>query len=292
MLERWVARLGAEEAEALARADNEPPPHAMRVNALRAPSLARVLEELSDDGVEVRASSLAPGGYVISSGHLTPASRAVRGGWIYLQDEASQLVASLVGARAGERVLDVGAAPGGKSSQLAAAMGNDGLVVAVDLHPARLATLAETCRRLAARIVRPVAADASRDLPLAGSVAFDRVLVDAPCSGTGTLRRNPEIKWRLTATDPARFGALQGSLLDSAARHVRPGGRLVYSTCSVEPEENEDVVAAFLARHSEFALAPDAVPAAVRTHDGYLRTWPHRHGSDGFFAAVMERVGA
>jgi 16S rRNA (cytosine967-C5)-methyltransferase len=292
MLERWVARLGPEEAEALARADNDPPAHALRVNPLRAPSLARALEQLSDDGVEVRASSLAPGAYVVERGHLTPASRAVREGWVYLQDEASQLVASLVGARAGERVLDVGAAPGGKSSQLAAAMGNDGLVVAVDLHPARLATLAETCRRLAARVVRPLAADASRDLPLAEGVAFDRVLVDAPCSGTGTLRRNPEIRWRLTPADPARFGALQGSLLDAAAGRVRPGGRLVYSTCSVEPEENEEVVAAFLGRHPEFALAPGAVPEALRTADGHLRTWPHRHGSDGFFAAVLERAGA
>jgi 16S rRNA (cytosine967-C5)-methyltransferase len=207
-----------------------------------------------------------------------------------LQDEASQLVASLVEARAGERVLDVGAAPGGKSSQLAAAMGNDGLVVAVDLHPARLSTLAATCARLAARIVRPVAADAAAELPLATGVAFDRVLVDAPCSGTGTLRRNPEIKWRLTAADPARFAALQGALLDRAAERVRLGGRLVYSTCSLEIEEDEAVAQAFLERRPDFALARDAVPAALRTDDGFLRTWPHLHGSDGFFAAVFVRA--
>jgi 16S rRNA (cytosine967-C5)-methyltransferase len=250
------------------------------------------MTELAEEGVEARESTLAPGAWVVARGHLRPASRAVREGWVYLQDEASQLVASLVGARSGERVLDVGAAPGGKSSQLAAAMGNSGLVVAVDLHPARLATLAAACRRLAARIVRPVAADASAGLPLAPEVAFDRAIVDAPCSGTGTLRRNPEIKWRLAATDPERFATLQGALLDQAGARVRPGGRLVYSTCSLEPEENEAVARAFLERHAGFALAPDAVPAAARTEDGFLRTWPHRHGSDGFFAAVFERAGA
>ncbi len=290
MIERWAARLGEAGAEALARTNNEPPPHALRVNPLRAPSRARVLTELSDEGVELRESEIAPGALVIAGGHLTPASRAVRDGWVYLQDESSQLVASLVAARAGDRVLDVGAAPGGKSTAIAASMGNSGLVVAVDLHPARLATLVETSRRLAANIVRPVAADASRDLPVDEGVLFDRVLLDAPCSGTGTLRRNPEIKWRLAAGDLERFADLQGVLLDRAGARVRPGGRLVYSTCSLEPEENEAVVAAFLGRHSDLALVPDAVPERLRTDDGFLRTWPHRDGADGFFAAVFERL--
>jgi 16S rRNA (cytosine967-C5)-methyltransferase len=172
---------------------------------------------------------------------------------------------------------------------MAASMGNSGLVVAVDLHPARLSTLREACERLAARIVRPVAADASLDLPLAEGVVFDRALVDAPCSGTGTLRRNPEIKWRLGASDPARFAGLQGALLDRAAERVRAGGRLVYSTCSLEREEDEDVALAFLARNPGFALEPEAVPEAVRTDEGFLRTWPHVHGTVGFFAAVFSR---
>lgn len=291
MLERWSGRLGHDETEALARADNRHPPAAFRVNALRAPSLARVLSELAEAGVEARESEVAPGAYVVTSGHLPQSSRAVQQGWVYFQDEASQLVAGLVGARARDRVLDVGAAPGGKSTQMAAAMGNDGLVVAVDLYPARLATLAETCRRLAARIVRAVAADATRPLPIAPEARFDRVLVDAPCSGTGTLRRNPEIKWRLAAADLERFAALQTSLLERAAERVRPGGRLVYSTCSMEPEENEAVAGAFLERNPDFSAAPEAVPEPLRTAEGFLRTWPHRHGSDGFFAAVLSRAG-
>lgn len=290
MLERWVAELGETETEALARTNNTHPPAAFRINMLRAPSLARVMSELADAGVEVRESSLAPDAYVVERGSIAPTSRLVQRGWVYFQDEASQLVARLVGARSGERVLDVGAAPGGKSTLLAAQMGNNGLVVAVDLYPARLAMLVETCHRLAARIVQPVAADASVDLPLSTDADFDRVLLDAPCSGTGTLRRNPEIKWRLEPSSIARFAELQGRLLRRAAERVRPGGRLVYSTCSVETDENEAVVEAFLAESSEFTLAETEVAAELRTDRGFVRTFPHRHGSDGFFAAVLERA--
>lgn len=289
MLERWAERLGTDGAEALARANDEPPATAFRVNTLRAPSVARVMTELAEEGVEVRASAIAPDGYVVTDGHLTPSSRTVREGWVYPQDEASQLVASLVGAKAGARVLDVGAAPGGKTTAMAAAMANDGSIVAVDLYAARLATLEESARRMAARIVHPVAADASVDLPFAADVLFDAVLVDAPCSGTGTLRRNPEIKWRLEPADLERFSVLQTAMLERAAERVRPGGRLVYSTCSLEAEEDEAVALAFLDRHPEFRLVRDAAPEALRSDDGFVRTWPHRDGTDGFFAAVFER---
>jgi 16S rRNA (cytosine967-C5)-methyltransferase len=288
LLERWIERFGVDEATNLARANNAHPPVAFRLNPLRAPSLARVFEELSESGVAVRESAIVRGGYVVASGHLTQASRAVREGWIYVQDEASQLVASLVGARAGERVLDIGAAPGGKTTAMAAAMGNNGRIVAVDVHPSRLATLNATCHRLAAQNVSAIAADASTGLPFAGGETFDRVLVDAPCSGTGTLRRNPEIKWRLKAEDLERFTSLQAALLDTAAMRVRAGGRLVYSTCSLEPEEDEVVAAGFLDRHPEFTRVDPDAPDEVRTSDGYVRTFPNRHGADGFFAAVFE----
>jgi 16S rRNA (cytosine967-C5)-methyltransferase len=289
LVARWVDRFGEDETRALAGTNNEHPPVAFRINALRAPSVARTLEELASAGVEVRESALAPGAYVVTSGTLSPELRPVSRGWIYLQDEASQLVARIVGAKSGERILDVGAAPGGKSTQMASAMGNAGTVVAVDLHPARLATLAATCSRLATRIVHPVAADASVPLPFSEGARFDRVLLDAPCSGTGTLRRNPEIRWRLAAEDLPRFADLQRALLERAAERVSPGGRLVYATCSLEPEENEAVVEAFLGDNSAFRLDETAVPADVRSPSGYLRTFPHRHGSDGFFAAVLAR---
>lgn len=291
MLERWIERLGLDDATALARANTLHPPVAFRINTLSAPSIARVFEDLSECGVDVRESALVRGGYVVTGGHLTPSSRSVRDGWIYVQDEASQLVASLVGARSGERILDVGAAPGGKTTALAAAMGNDGRILAVDVHPTRLATLRATCERLGVRNVTALAADASVELPLDPGVVFDRVLVDAPCSGTGTLRRNPEIKWRLAGKDLERFAGLQGALLESAAGRVRVGGRLVYSTCSIEPEEDEAVAAAFLEGHREFRCVEAEVPFALRTVEGFVRTFPHRDGADGFFAAVFERVG-
>jgi len=290
MIERWIERFGMDEARAMASANNQPPPVAFRINTLRAPSVARVLEDLAENGVDVRESEFARGAYVVTQGHLTPATRSIRDGWIYVQDEASQLVASLVDARAGESILDIGAAPGGKTTALAAAMGNSGRIVAVDVHPSRLATLVATSDRLAVRNVTPLAADASAGLPFDARVVFDRVLVDAPCSGTGTLRRNPEIKWRLTLPDLGRFAALQGALLDTAAARVRPGGRLVYSTCSIEVEEDEDVVRAFLERHVDFTLAGPSAPAGTRTDCGFVRTYPHVHGADGFFAAVLERA--
>lgn len=289
MLARWASQLGEEQARALATANNEHPPVAFRINTLRAPSLGRVLDELATAGIEIRESSVSPGAYVVAKGALTPALRPLKQGWLHVQDEASQLVARLVDARAGERVLDVGAAPGGKTTQMAASMGNSGLIVAVDLHPARLVTLASLARRVAARCIRPLAADASRDLPLAQGERFDRVLVDAPCSGTGTLRRHPEIKWRLTEEGVGRFPALQLALLERAAERVRPGGRLVYSTCSLEPEENEEVVRALLAARPELSPVRPDVPSHLLTREGFVRTWPHTEGSDGFFAAVLER---
>ncbi len=289
LLERWIERFGIDEATALALENNRHAPTALRVNPLRAPSRARALEELSTLGVDVRDSTIAPDALVVTSGHLPQSSRPVRDGWIYVQDEASQLVAHITGPKPGDDVLDVCAAPGSKTTLMAALMGNTGRIVAIDLYRARLATLDETCRRLAVRIVRPVAADATRDLPLAPHVRFDRVLVDAPCSGTGTLRRNPEIKWRLAAEDLPRFASLQTGLLARAAERVLPGGRLVYSTCSLEPEENEHVAAAFLAAAPEFGHVTAGLPPGLCTPEGFVRTYPHRNGSDGFFAAVFER---
>lgn len=288
MLERWIERFGEDDARALAESDNEHPPTALRINPLRAPSNARVMTALADAGVAVVPSKVAPGALVVEKGTLAPSARAVKDGWVHLQDEASQLVAHLVDARPGDRVLDIGAAPGGKTSHMAAAMANNGQIVAVDVHPSRLSTLVAVCRRLAANIVRPVAADAASALPFSDRVTFDRVLLDAPCSGTGTLRRNPEIRWRLKKTDLERFAALQSAMLDHAADRVRPGGRLVYSTCSLEREEDEAIVEAFLAKRGDFHLVAEAVPEAFRSTDGFLRVFPHRHGADGFFAAVLE----
>jgi 16S rRNA (cytosine967-C5)-methyltransferase len=205
-----------------------------------------------------------------------------------VQDEASQLAAHLLGAQAGERILDACAAPGSKTSYIADRTAGAATVYAGDLYEHRLRTLLESSARQGARSIIPTAYDAARALPFAGG-SFDRVLVDAPCTGTGTLRRNPEIRWRIRASDIAELSVRQRAILANAAGTLRPGGRLLYSTCSVEPEENEEVVASFLEEQGAFRQVSVAVPERLGTESLAARTWPQRDGADGFFIAAFER---
>ena len=288
LVARWVRAFGREEAAALAHANNRPPPVAFRVNEWRAPA-DEVLARLAAAGGEVAPSEVAPGAWRVAAGTGGAALRALaHEGLLYTQDEASQLVARVVGARPGARVLDVCAAPGSKATQLAGLAGDAALVVAGDLYEHRLRTVVESAARQGLKSVRAVAFDAEQPLPFAAA-SFDQVLVDAPCTGTGTLRHNPEIRWRLHETDVTDLAARQRRILAQAARTVRRGGRLVYSTCSVEPEENEQTVAAFLAAQEEFKPEPVAAPAHLLTAAGAARTWPQRDGADGFFVAAFAR---
>ena len=266
MIARWTSWLGIEEAEAFARANNLVPPTAFRVVAKRA-NQSEVLSKLN----AAESSDIVDGGWRISG--AAPVLRELSAaGEIYLQDEASQLVAQLVDAKRGERVLDLCAAPGGKTTMIADRSGDGALVVAADRSATRMETVVTTTRLHQLDGIRPVILDAAKQLPFRPQT-FDKVLVDAPCSGTGTLRRNPEIRWRLTPDDIVVLAEQQKRILSRALEMVRPGGRLVYSTCSVEREENEDVIA--------------EVPAQFRLVNT-VRTWPHREGSDGFFVAVFE----
>jgi len=216
---------------------------------------------------------------------------AAQQGLIYLQDEASQLVSLLLEPRSGQRVLDLCAAPGSKTSHIASLAADKAWVLACDRHHHRLITLLTSCTRLGLGSIEAIALDAERKLPLdLKGRDFDRVLVDAPCSGTGTLRGNPEIKWRLSVDDLTRLADLQLGLLEQGVSAVATGGRLVYSTCSIEPEENEQVVSRLLQRATTFKVIEPNAPRAFITGDGYVRTFPHREGTDGFFAAVLERV--
>lgn len=290
MLERWVNSFGEAQAARLARADNEPPRTAFRANTLRV-TVSEVLAMLEAEGLIAQPSEITPGAFVVESGAIPALAEAAERGFIYIQDEASQLVSLLLDLKSGERALDLCAAPGSKSSHIATLTEGKAWVAACDIHPHRLATLVATCRRLGIESVDAVALDATGPLPFLDSAAsFDRVLIDAPCSGTGTLRRNPEIKWRLSPGDIARLASVQLRLLERATAALVEGGRLVYSTCSIEREENEAVVSRFLESGVPFrVLRPDA-RADLITDENFVRTFPHRHGSDGFFIAVLEKI--
>jgi 16S rRNA (cytosine967-C5)-methyltransferase len=291
LVERWVSRYGVVGAEAWLEFNNQKPAVTLATNRLRIDrgALAR---RLLADGIETTPTRVAPFGLTVTRGRAAQ-SASFRDGLCLVQDEASQLVPELVQASPRARVLDACASPGGKTLALAA-QALEGLVVATDVRGRRIEILAETIRRTAAGNVRIVRVGEDGALPFANAI-FDRVLVDAPCSGLGTVRRDPDIKWRRTPDDLRTFAAKQIRLLRRVSPLVARGGRLIYSTCSSEPEENEDVVAAFLDEAADFGHVPLTRLASLAgniadmsTADGYLRTTPH-DGLEAFFGAVVER---
>jgi 16S rRNA (cytosine967-C5)-methyltransferase len=298
LVERWLLRFGKERTTALLEANNRPAPLTCAV--LEEKASESVAESLRKSGLEVTAGRWLRGALHISGGDAA-ASEGYRAGEINFQDEASQMVAHLVDARASQSVLDLCAAPGGKTILLARAAGEGGRVVAADLREHRLRAMREQLTRTRATNVRLVALDATRPWPF--SQPFDRILIDAPCSGTGTLSRNPEIRWRLKPEDLENAHRNQTAMLSNAlAAAASFGGaiRVVYSTCSLEPEENEDVVAEALsqtrgwqATSGKAALRPHLRQAEAAEQlfgaEGFFRTFPPEQGTDGFFAAVMER---
>jgi 16S rRNA (cytosine967-C5)-methyltransferase len=290
MLERWQATMGAEESQRLALANNEPAATAFRINSLQT-TADEILIHLREHGVITRESEISPGAFVVESGPTSVIAEAAQQGLIYVQDQASQLVSILLEPGSDHRILDLCAAPGSKASHIASLTGGKAWIIACDRHPQRVNSLRFTCQRLGIDSVDAVALDATQPLPFVESaLTFDRVLLDAPCSGTGTLRGNPEIKWRLSPDDIPRMAELQLSLLGRAAFSVASTGRLVYSTCSIEREENEAVIDRFLKSGAPFRIVRPAARADLITSESFVRTFPHRHGTDGFFAAVLERV--
>jgi 16S rRNA (cytosine967-C5)-methyltransferase len=248
-----------------------------------------ITQELDRKRITIEPCRYAPGAYRVTAGILSPHSALVTQGWIYVQDEASQLIAHLVAPEPGMRVLDLCAAPGSKATHIAALMRDAGMIVAGDLHSSRLRTLRSIASRLEVESVHTIALDGRVELPLLPSVRFQRVVVDAPCSGTGTLRRNPEIKWRLAKSQLSEFSQTQLTLLLQAAEWVDIGGRLVYSTCSLEREENEEVIEQFLSKQDQFKIITPTMRETIISERGFLRTFPQGDEADGFFAVVMER---
>jgi 16S rRNA (cytosine967-C5)-methyltransferase len=269
LIERWAHAFGIDEAEAFARANNTVPPTAFRVVANRAKQ-SEIWSRLRAAGAALESSDIAKGAWRVS-GATSLLREMSSAGEIYLQDEASQLVADLMEVKPGERVLDLCAAPGGKTTLMADGAGDAALIVAADRSASRMSTVVSTTRLHELKSIRPLILDATEQLPFARKT-FDRVLVDAPCSGTGTLRANPEIRWRLNPGDFERFAEQQKRIVSRAVEVLKPGGRLVYSTCSVELDENEEVI-------------KDLNLRLIRT----LRTWPQREGADGFFVGVFQR---
>lgn len=285
---RFGADFGAEMAATLM-----PPPLDLRVNPVRTTREA-ALRDLRALGLEARATPMAPLGIRLRERPSLSRLIGLKRGEIEIQDEGSQLVAALVDARAGEQVADFCAGAGGKTLALAAQMQNRGHLVACDVNEARLRRCAERLRRagLQNAETRLLASETDRWIKRHKG-GFDRVLVDAPCSGTGTWRRNPDARWRAPDLGLGQLVALQARILASAARLVRPGGRLVYATCSLLPEENEAQVADFLATHPQFHAVPvrDAAPWLSGAVEGdCLSLTPARHGTDGFFAAILRRT--
>lgn len=289
-----LRRFGADFAPEMA-ATLVPPPLDLRVNPIRS-TRADMLRALKGQGLRAEATKLSPHGIRLRERLSLSRLPGLKTGEIEIQDEGSQLVALLVGAGPGDRVVDFCAGAGGKTLALAAQMRNKGHVMACDVNEARLKRCAERMRRAGLHNVetRVLASETDRWVKRHKG-GYDRVLVDAPCSGSGTWRRNPDARWRAPELGLENLVALQARILASAARLVKPGGRLVYATCSMLCEENEDQVAAFLAAHPGFRVVPlrEAAPEmAGSAHPDHLSLTPAQHETDGFFAAVFQREAA
>lgn len=293
IVDGWLEQLGYDEAEKLAAVMSQPPPFTIRANRLKN-SREELLATLAAEGVTAHPCSHAPDGLTITSPVSLANLPSFTAGRFTVQDEASQLTALLLTPAAGEAVLDLCAAPGGKATYLAELAGDSGTLLACDRQPRKLEQVREAAGRLGITSITTMALDAARPLPELHPPLFDRILVDAPCSGLGVIHRNPEGKWWKEPTDPARLAITQRAILDNAALKLKEGGILLYSTCSTSPEENERVVENFLNDHRDFVIEPvsTVLPAlaAMETDRGVFRSWPHRHGMDGFFAARLRKI--
>jgi 16S rRNA (cytosine967-C5)-methyltransferase len=291
LVSRWLRRYGFDATERWLQFDNAPAPLTLRVNRLRN-TPDELIERLRRDQVVVRQARFGPDALIVEEGHPLGGA-GLKAGWFVVQDEASQLVSLLAGRNPGPRMLDCCASPGGKTTALAADMPVGGLLVACDVRKRRMDLLRRTVTASGAGNIRLVQADLLRPLPFA--TRFDGVLVDAPCSGLGTLRRDPDIKWHRSEGDLSTLAAAQLAMLVNAAAAVTPGGRLIYATCSSEPEENESVADAFLALRPDFSAHPATVantslPPEVINERGHLCTAPYTHGLEAFFGAVFVRL--
>jgi len=287
MVRRWVSRYGFSETEKLLIANNKKPELTLRVNRLKT-DVPTMIAYLEQHQVPYTKSPYLE--YFIKVQHLADISQseAFRQGLFTVQDESAGLPCLLLSPQPGERIIDLCAAPGGKTTFIGELLKNTGEIIAIDKYESKLNLIRENCERLGIRNVKYVVDDGSK---YQGPIA-DRVLVDAPCSGLGVLSKKPDIKWKRELEDINDLNVLQMELLENAARLVKPGGVIVYSTCTIEPEENMQLVKRFLERHAGFAIEDPKkhVAPELATVDGYVESFPHRHGMDGSFAIRLIRT--
>jgi 16S rRNA (cytosine967-C5)-methyltransferase len=290
LAKRWIEELGAEEALRVCVSNNQPAPLTLRANTLKI-DRDRLIQELMEQGFHPVPALYSPDGITLREPPPVSGLPFLKEGLYLIQDEASQLVATLLDPQPGEMILDACAAPGGKTTHIAQRMGNSGRIYALDLTQQKLSLIENLCLRLGVTMVKTVRGDASHPLSVPEISRFDRILADVPCSGFGTLRRNPDLKWKRGEADVKRLSELQSSILENLSGYLKKGGILVYSTCTVFREENENIVEGFLRNHPEFQLDPigpmlpdENCPFA---QDGYFKTFPPKNDMDGFFVARL-----
>ena len=286
LIKQFVATYGKEEAIKLCKANNKIPTSFLRVNRLKT-TPTELIAELMQDGIECQPTEYSSDGIkVIKAKELPNRTKTFHAGDFIMQDEASQLIAQLLAPRQNDTVLDLCAGKGIKTTHLAALMKNSGHITAVDMDSKKLQELSKLSQKLGAKTIETITSDANIFLGKNFVERFDKVLLDAPCSGTGTLRRNPEIKWRLQKTDISWLANTQRCLLNQAGAYVKKKGQLLYVTCSLLPQENDEVVKCFLEKNPEFKIVSPKMFASAK---GFFVTLPHRTNTDGFFAACLER---
>ena len=293
LITRWLYLFGADFTERLCKAFNEPPRLCIRVNTLLT-TKEELLMRLNEEGADAVPGHLAQEALYIVKSPPVYQLKSFKDGLFTVQDESSIIASLAVGSKANDKVLDVAAAPGGKTTHMAALMQNRGEIVSWDIHPHRVKLIEENAKRLKATIVKAQVKDA-KILDEAMLERFDKVLIDAPCSGLGVIRRKPDIKWSKKPEDISALTKEQERILAVSSKYVKPGGFLVYSTCSIEPEENEKIVEDFLAKNKDFAYddlrpyLPKPLHKDLKEPYSYITLYPHIHGTDGFFVARLKK---
>jgi 16S rRNA (cytosine967-C5)-methyltransferase len=283
MVRRWVAQFGEQTAERICEANNEPPRVSLRANALVG-SRDALVERLRQGGLDAEPSTVAPAGVLVRGGGNMALTPEYAAGLFSVQDESSMLVAEWVDPQPGERVLDCCAAPGGKTAHLAEKMQDRGEIIACDIHEHKEKLIREQAERLGLKSIRTLVADAKELDQRFAAGSFDRILLDAPCSGLGVIRRKPDMKWGKEERELGEICDVQRAILDAVHPLLKPGGVLVYSTCTMEKAENEDMIRGFLAKHPEFELDPPP-----HTKEASIQIFPFDFGSDGFYIARLRK---